>query len=544
MKSAATAILLLMLTGNAGCFTSWWNGFLNQSELGNFFNQPTSEIRPSISELEEPALLSGATDPTDADLRVVREVPVAEPDDNVIVRIFELLAPGTETAEQKTVQQDGTIYMPVLGWLHVEGLSGREIQEMLVSLLRERQILRDPEVSVTLFKVIQPVFNVIGFVSRPGTFNLVRPDIRLLEALSFAGGLPENAEWIYIYREDDPNPDAIDDGVPSYENEGPTTESAPFEPEPGSPSTLWMEPSVQDDGGGYSQTAWSAMPSAWSQDAPAQNSELLGAASPVQAPPSTQSAAPAQENALPNWIYDPAKDEWRAVAPGETVEQPAPPQAGPPPQSVFDDSIAESGPAATGPTTTSVFEPIVAALDEEIPVNRVIAIPATPLREGDPRYNIVIRERDTIRVTAGEVGEYFMMGHVNRPGAYSINGRKLTLKQAVAAAGGMDQLGWPDRCQIIRRIGEDREQVIQVNLDRIFASQDPDLFLKADDIVNVGSHPVAIFLAVLRSAFRFTYGFGFVYDRNFGDIDTYGQKPNPAIGEAARRNQRLPGLFP
>jgi hypothetical protein len=35
-----------------------------------------------------------------------------------------------------------------------------------------------------------------------------------------------------------------------------------------------------------------------------------------------------------------------------------------------------------------------------------------------------------------------------------------------------------------------------------------------------------------------TYGFGFVYDRNFADIDAYGAQPNPAL-----QQERFPNLF-
>ena len=51
---------------------------------------------------------------------------------------------------------------------------------------------------------------------------------------------------------------------------------------------------------------------------------------------------------------------------------------------------------------------------------RVIRISAYALRDGDYRQNIVVRNGDTIRVIAGQTGEYYIMGQVNRPGAYTI----------------------------------------------------------------------------------------------------------------------------
>ncbi len=56
-----------------------------------------------------------------------------------------------------------------------------------------------------------------------------------------------------------------------------------------------------------------------------------------------------------------------------------------------------------------------------------------------------------------------------------------------------------------------------VNLEKIASGEQPDFFIKPDDLINVGTHPTARYRAVIRNAFRASYGFGFVYDRNFVD---------------------------
>ncbi|QDV89878.1 SLBB domain protein [Phycisphaerae bacterium RAS2] len=139
---------------------------------------------------------------------------------------------------------------------------------------------------------------------------------------------------------------------------------------------------------------------------------------------------------------------------------------------------------------------------------------------GVPSQNIVIRPLDLIYVSHGAMGEYYMAGNVARPGAYETHGHGPTLKQAIAAAGGFGPLAWPSRVQIVRRLNNDEEQTFQVNLDAIFAGTEADVLLKPNDLVNVGTTALAPFLSVARNAFRFSYGFGFVYDRNFADSDT------------------------
>jgi len=227
-----------------------------------------------------------------------------------------------------------------------------------------------------------------------------------------------------------------------------------------------------------------------------------------------------------HWIY--VDDEWKFVKE---------PKAGP------------------GPTTTAGTQPVVTtqptrpvevkeeekweALAAELPTRRVLAIPIEKLEQGDPRYNVVIRDGDTIWVPPPVQGEFYMMGNVPRPGVYSLTGREITLRQAISAAGGLGALADPSRCELVRRIGPDQEQILQINIDRIFAGKEDDIILKPNDIINVGTNPLMRFLAVVRNAFRATYGFGFVYDRNFADIDSFNSRTNPETRRRSERQQRF-----
>ena len=152
---------------------------------------------------------------------------------------------------------------------------------------------------------------------------------------------------------------------------------------------------------------------------------------------------------------------------------------------------------------------------------RLIRIPADKLLAGDPRYNIIIKPGDTIHVPVDIIGEFGIEGNVNRTGYVDLTGRPMTLKMAIAAAGGLGPLACPKNVEVVRRIGTAREEIVMVNLDKIASGEQPDFFIKPNDLINVGTEPLARFRAVLRNAFRATYGFGFVYDRNFADVDYY-----------------------
>jgi hypothetical protein len=157
---------------------------------------------------------------------------------------------------------------------------------------------------------------------------------------------------------------------------------------------------------------------------------------------------------------------------------------------------------------------------------RVIKIPVDKLLGGDPRYDIIIRSRDRISVPVDIIGEFWVMGNVRRSGAIPLVGRPMTLKMAIATAG-LGPLAWPKKVEVTRRVGKNKaglmqEETVLVDLDKIAKGLQPDFFIKPFDLINVGTHGTSRWQAVLRNAFRATYGFGFIYDRNFATPD-FGQ---------------------
>ncbi len=128
----------------------------------------------------------------------------------------------------------------------------------------------------------------------------------------------------------------------------------------------------------------------------------------------------------------------------------------------------------------------------------IIRVPLPALKRGELQYNIVIRPNDTIIVPTPEVGEYYMGGHVGVAGVYSLTGRQITLKQAVISARMLDPVAIPKRTDVIRRIGKDREVFVRVDLEKIFEGKQSDIYLRPNDIVQVGTDVYAPFLAAVR----------------------------------------------
>lgn len=97
---------------------------------------------------------------------------------------------GVSSSQQRVlgylVNGDGNIDFPILGEIHVEGLTRMQLTNLIKEKLVKEDLIKDPVVTVQFlnYKV-----SVMGEVARPGSFAISGDRITLLEALSMAGDL-------------------------------------------------------------------------------------------------------------------------------------------------------------------------------------------------------------------------------------------------------------------------------------------------------------------------------------------------------------------
>ena len=85
-----------------------------------------------------------------------------------------------------TVDSNGNIDFPVLGSLHVAGMTRSELIGYLKGELTGRNLIKDPTVTVE-FK--NTGVSVMGEVKQPGRYDINRDNLNILEALALAGDL-------------------------------------------------------------------------------------------------------------------------------------------------------------------------------------------------------------------------------------------------------------------------------------------------------------------------------------------------------------------
>ncbi|MGD2109956.1 MAG: polysaccharide biosynthesis/export family protein [Phycisphaerae bacterium] len=510
---ALPVLLLAAAVASPGC-NAIRNSWLDPTTLGAFDRTAMLEIRTSLTLEDTPRGIPGALNPSPDDL-VVEPVdyPISA-GDTLAIEIYELRQRAIPFQTQVVVSTTGSINLPVVGRLEAAGMTAPQLEMELAERLQRENVLVSPEVTVNPLFLQKGTYSVFGIgVSasnnaplRAGTFPIRRPDLRILEAINLVGGLNEFVTEVYVFRNDefltpDTSDDAEDDPSPAP-SEHESHDEQPAEETPGGTA----EPSP-------SETA---------------ERELIDAVVAAGDEPPRETA-PVTDEQLDALEPDPTQPFlW---VNGEFVENPDY-------RPVEGDMVTASSPPSFDTAMPAVNWARIAGET----AYRVIHISADRLRSGERDANIVVRAGDVIRIVSGEIGVYYMMGQVNRVGAFAFNAEPITLKAAIAAAGGLSGLAWPDRCTVYRRIGQ-REQMIQVDLDRIFAGKDPDFMIRRGDIINVGTHPFAPFLQRIR-AWTLpnpvnNVGYSFTYARNYADIDAYSARLNPA-----NEPDRFPSLFP
>ncbi len=540
-KTFFTMVLGCGLAFLPGC----WNDITDPTQIGRFEPTPTvSVILDSLGVADEPSsTYEGAEEPRPADLVDIDTDYVFGSGDVVRISIFELYQAGQIFANDYVVTETGRISIPDVGQVQAAGLTESQLEQQIRDILSP-SILKSPAVTVSLFSSQSRYFSMIGQgIGQAARFPIPRYTFRLTDAIAVAQGVAEfNVSYIYVSR-DVPEMQALAESAQRAAEKtkiSPDVQSPPIElrqvsPTPLSPEDEMMEiiaPTVAKKQSGILITS--------AEMAGRQELENLAAPEGVTPEPPSLTKPVTDQIPLPptqpqseqvRWVFEDGK--WKPVRAGDAETIPGQPvqpkptmpvsqQQGPLPEQQYQ-------PAQQSEATPRGFG--LESLGTRGKVTRVIQIPRDKLLAGDPRYNIVIRPGDRITVPVDIVGEFWILGNLNQQGAITLTGRPLTLKMAIASAGGLGPLAIPQKVEVVRRIGKNKaglvqEETVMVDLNKIAKGLQPDFFIKPYDLVNVGTTGTSRWLAGLRNAFRATYGFGFIYDRNFNG-QSFGDDPLP-----------------
>jgi polysaccharide export outer membrane protein len=108
------------------------------------------------------------------------------------------------------VDQDGNVALPVLGVMHIAGETASDARQQIAKRLADDQILKDPQVNLTIIEYTAQEVTILGEVYSPGRYQLLAPR-SLTDVLGLAGGLTVAAgnEIVISHGDKDTAPTAI-----------------------------------------------------------------------------------------------------------------------------------------------------------------------------------------------------------------------------------------------------------------------------------------------------------------------------------------------
>ncbi len=508
LRGAAALAVACVMAFAGGCERMFKNTFLDRSDVvqrpvqGNdHLLVPT--IR-SIDPIDEPSTdYSGAVDVKAEDLKPVPYDARISRNDALQVTIAD--AGGGNVSEKVSrVSESGMIGVAFLEQpVKVIGLNENEAAQVIIEKLRQGGLYNNPQVTVTIAQSLQRTFTLLGSPIKSGQYPIPDSDYRLLAVLAIVGDLTPAPDYIYIVRKV-ASEKAV--GAPA-----PTTTPAvvdPFAPK-ASAAPQARVVLAQASTGDAPDTSGIYGLGGRTITIDGKTRTIGGSGELLPAPDATQPSS----GGTPGVAAE--------TAPATLPSRVALPE--PAPLAPDNDTMGAAGrtaaPTTSGGDTQRVgaegFDWSLPRVDSE---TRLIRVPYAMLRGLDMRFNVVVRPGDIVVLPITVSGSYYMGGHVNRTGVYGLSGQDINLKQAIIAAGMTDATAVPENAYLIRRVkrnGQDEELFVKVDLLAIFEGRQSDVYLKPNDSVLVGTDVFAALLAVIRSSFRFSYGFGFTYDRNF-----------------------------
>lgn len=98
------------------------------------------------------------------------------------------------------VQENGEIDLPFIGSIPIVGMSMQDAEQAIRTSAIRRDVYRDPKVTVSMVRPRVNRITVIGAVNKPGTIELRPGNSDLLQAITAAGNLAEEAGTIVEVR--------------------------------------------------------------------------------------------------------------------------------------------------------------------------------------------------------------------------------------------------------------------------------------------------------------------------------------------------------
>ena len=156
---------------------------------GSIDGNAGNRARAQIAKAGQPEVATHGSSPTG---KPHDEGFVIGPDDVVAVNVWK----EPEISRVVPVRSDGKISLPLAGEVQASGQTPRQLEIAITKKLET--YISGPDVTVIVQEIKSQRFNILGQVTRPGSYLLTKP-MTVLDAIALAGGFRDFAKQKSIY---------------------------------------------------------------------------------------------------------------------------------------------------------------------------------------------------------------------------------------------------------------------------------------------------------------------------------------------------------
>jgi polysaccharide biosynthesis/export protein len=176
-QSISSALLLIALSGSLSAQVQAPNRVIKETSAAVTSTSPAQPLTKSLNKLDDDIFVIGN-------------------DDILAINVWK----EPDFSQKIQVRSDGKISLPLLGEIQATGRTPLELEQDLTVKLRN--YIAKPEVTVMVEQINSKKFNILGEVTKPGSYSLtLAPTI--VDAIALAGGPRDFAKQksIYILRQ-------------------------------------------------------------------------------------------------------------------------------------------------------------------------------------------------------------------------------------------------------------------------------------------------------------------------------------------------------
>lgn len=178
LRNSSIVAALLLTVAFSSCSTPKGIAYFQDVELGKTVMNITDATEITIRPKDELSILVNSQD---SRLTSLFNLPIVSQQVGI-----DNSSSTSRGLSGYTVDSKGDIDFPVIGKIHVAGLTREQVAEKIKAELTAQNMVKSPIVTV---KFMNLAVSVMGEVNNPGRYNIDKDKVTLLEALSMAGDL-------------------------------------------------------------------------------------------------------------------------------------------------------------------------------------------------------------------------------------------------------------------------------------------------------------------------------------------------------------------